>query len=300
MIDLDNLLNKLNEEEVAKKNNRENVGKRDENFLSFKAGNAYTVRLLPNVKNPLKTFTDYEEYGFPSVTGQGYIYAGRTARSIGRKDIIKELQWKTFSEGRDSGDVPKKERSYKLFPQEKEMVNVYVVNDPVDPENNGTVKILRYSAKTNKDGEPTSPLFKKIKKGVFEKPQIGKKAFDLSDKGRNLIIDVSENSGGWNDYSESEFDDASDLGLSEAEIAEILEQTFDLEEFIPEVKSDEEITKLLNEHWYGTVVYDTETETDTETDTDEIPMDFSKDDEVDVDDDVDDFLSDLDDLDNLD
>lgn len=254
MINLDEMVDKMTKAKVEKQA-QETRNPADDTFMSFKPEHTYLGRLLPNVANPANTFTPYEEYGFKSITGGGYIYAGRAAYTVGRKDIIKDLQWKTFSEGRAANDEATKLRSYQLFPQKKEMVNWYVIDDPVNPENNGKVKILRYSAKVNKEGKPTSPLFAKIQDSVFgdESDDVGKRAFDLTENGATFAIKVEKNAGGWNDYGKSAFKFPSDLGLSKSEIQAIYDATHDLEKFIPEVKSDEEIKELLDTHWYGNI-----------------------------------------------
>lgn len=257
LINLDELVGTLTEQDVK---NREQSERplADDNFLSFEAGHTYLVRLLPNAANTAQTFVNYEEYGFKSITGP-YIYLGRTPHSIGRKDIIKDLQWKTYQEGLKINDEELKKRSYTLFPQKKQMVNVYVIDNPSNPESNGTVKGLRYSAKTNKAGEPISPIYAKIRDAVFgdNSKDIGKRAFDLSKDGVTFAIKVTKNAGGWNDYSGSAFKFPSDLGLSSEDIARIYGETKDLESLIPEVKTDEELNQLLAEHWYGTSVQET-------------------------------------------
>ena len=299
LIDLDALMNTVNETEVKKKEQENATSATDENFLSLKKGNTYLVRLLPNANDPANTFADYDEYGFTSVTGSGYIYAGRTPISVGRKDMVKDLQWQTYSRGKETNDEAMMKRSYTLFPQKKQMVNVYVIDDPSNPDNNGTVKILRYSSKVNKAGEPTSPLYGKIHNSIFgdEKDDIGKRAFDLTGDGVTFAIKVEENQGGWNDYSNSTFKFPSDIGLSESQIKEIYEQTYNLEEFIPEVKTDEELKALLDQHWHGNVSATTnEPVADlTNEDDDDIPMDFAEASTKveELDDDMDDFLDGL-------
>ncbi len=80
--------------------------------------------------------------------------------------------------------------------------------------------------------------------------KIGTKALDLSSKGKSLIVKVTEKAG-FHNYGETMFDDSEDLGLSAAKIQEILNSVHDLNEFIPEVKSADDIRKLLDIHWFG-------------------------------------------------
>ncbi len=296
-INLDELVDVINEEET-KRQEKPTRGASDDRFLVLQPGNTILVRFLPNMHNKAKTFTPYEEYGFKSINGQ-YIYAGQTPHSVGKKDIVREFQWNIYKAAKDRKDEAAMKRSYMLFGQSKEMVNVYVISDQLNPENNGKVKVLRYSAKVNKDKEPTSPIYSKIRDSIFSKDSpIGKLAFDLSASGVNFSIKVTKNAGDWNDYSKSEFKWPSDLGLSDAQIAEILENTYDLESLIPALKSDEELKQLLDVHWYGNTSPSENDEVSLSDDNDdELPMFNSKSATPEVDD-MDAFINDLDSLEN--
>lgn len=295
MVNLDELVETLNEEKVKEEERAaQSSGQADENFLSLNAGHTYLVRLLPNIANKAKTFTSYEEYGFNSINDGKYVRVGRTPKSVGKSDPIKDLQWEEYSKAKASGDEEGMKRSYKLFPQSKQLVNVYIVDNTENPEFNGTVKILRYSSKTGKDGNPISPIFSKIHAAVFgdDKGDIGKRAFDLSASGVSLSIKVKKNSGGWNDYSETSFKYPSDIGLTDVQIKEVYSTTKDLETFIPEVKSESEIKELIAEHWHGRPLGVEESSLSDNSD-DEIPMGDSKEKEADLDGDMDDFLDGL-------
>lgn len=118
-----------------------------------------------------------------------------------------------------------------------------------------------------------------------------------------MIIKVTEKAG-YNNYSETTFDDAESLGLNENQIREILNSAHDLTEFIPEVKSNQDIKNILDKHWFGTSsTPDDEMEEEPEIETpkkkinltttaadDEIPMGNSKSTE---DDDLDSLLEDV-------
>lgn len=298
MVNLDELVETLHEENdrVAKAQENGEAKQSDENFLSLSAGHTYLLRLLPNVANKAKTFAPYEEYGFKCVNTGHYKYLGQTPTSVGRKDLVRDIQWKTYSEAKDAGDEAEMKRSYSLFPQKKQMVNVYVVENTENPELNGTVKILRYSAKTGKDGSPVSPIFSKIHAAIFgdDKKEIGKRAFDLTANGVSFSIKVKKNSGGWNDYSESSFKFPSDIGLTESQISEIYSSTKDLEKFLPDVKTDSELKELMDIHWFGKAP-DSSEEAPLSDDSDEIDLSPKDSSSAELDDDsMDDFLSGLD------
>lgn len=295
MLDLDNLLDTIEQTENKRKDKESH--KADENFLNCKEGFTYLVRLLPYTPSPADTFVDYEEYGFQScIPGQGYIYLGRTPKSVGKEDPVARLQWATYQEGKADKDDGKMNRSYRLLPQKKRMVNVYVIDDPSNPENNGTVKVLRFSSRLNKEGTPTGHIHKIIESGIFgdNKDEVGKRAFDLTKSGCNLKIKVTKNAGGWNDYSESSFTFPKDLGLTKARIEEIYAEAKDLTSLLPEVKSDAEIQSILDTHWFGNKPsVDSEVNLNDDDD-DQIDLSPKKSSVSEIEEDMDDFLDGLD------
>ena len=53
----------------------ENTGSKLKDYIKTEAGNTYTVRLLPNVKNPAKTFFHYYTFGWNSYATGKYVSA---------------------------------------------------------------------------------------------------------------------------------------------------------------------------------------------------------------------------------
>jgi len=125
-------------------------------------------------------------------------------------------------------------------------VNVYVINSPTSPEDNGKVKILRYGAELDKiisaaiTGEDAA--------------EFGKRVLDLSKNGLDLRISAKLKGVGKDampTYASSRFiTTPNDLGLSPERIQEILDSAHDLLALVPERKSAEESQKLLNDHYY--------------------------------------------------
>jgi hypothetical protein len=121
------------------------------------------------------------------------------------------------------------------------LVNVYVVNDPVNPENNGKVKMLRYGKQIHNiitdaiEGEDASEL--------------GPRIFDLSPNGVNFRVKV-EKQGDFPTYVSSKFAMPSAIdGLDEDNHKEIYDNTFDLSSVFS-VKSSDELKTMLDEHYY--------------------------------------------------
>lgn len=295
-LNLEDIINQVKAVEETKIQKEKGGYKGDPRILKFKKNNTYTLRLIPYIKDVNNTFVTYKEVGFKSRVDGSYVYGGRSPQDAGIKDDpFKATQWEHYSKAKEAGDEVEQKASYKLLPQRKQAVNAYLVSvegDDADAkEKIGEVVAVPYPAQVDREGNPISDIYKKIHSAIFGdmSKKIGAKALDLSEKGRSLIIKVTEKAG-FNNYSETAFDDAESLGLNENQIREILNSAHDLTEFIPEVKSKEEIQNLLDKHWHGTsATPDDEMEEEPEIETpkkkidlttsvedDEIPMGKSK------------------------
>jgi hypothetical protein len=308
-LNLEDIINQVKAVEENKIQKEKGGYKGDPRILKFKKNCTYVLRLLPYIKDVNNTFITYKEVGFKSSVDGTYVYGGRSPQDAGIKDdLFKKTQWDLYSKAKERGDEVEQKASYKLLPQRKQVVNSYLISvdgdDPDAKEKIGEVVAVPYPAQVDREGVPISDIYKKIHSAIFGdmSKKIGAKALDLSEKGRSLIIKVTEKAG-YNNYSETAFDDAEDLGLSPSQIKEILNKAHDLSEFIPEVKSQDEIQKILDKHWFGTsATPDDELEEEevevvspkrkinltTKLEDDEIPMGKSKSDDLD---DLDDLLS---------
>lgn len=284
-LNLEDILNQVKSVEEVKNQKEQGGYKGDPRVLAFKKNCTYVVRLLPNIKDVNNTFVSYKEIGFTSRVDGTYVYGGRSPLDANLKDDpFKATQWEHYSKAKERGDEVEQKASYKLLPQRKQLVNAYLVSvegdDAEAKEKVGTVVAVKYPAQLNKEGLPVSDIFKRIHGAIFGdmSKKIGTKALDLSAKGKSLIIKVTEKAG-FNNYSETMFDDAEDLGLDSKKITEILNNVHDLNEFVPTVKPVEEIKQILDQHWFG-VSAASEDEMEEEDD-DEIPMNDSKSDSED-------------------
>jgi len=205
-------------------------------YLKTSPGNTYVVRILPNIKDPNKTFFHYYTYGWNSfATGQ--LVSATSPSTWGQRDPISE----EFFRIRRNGSEEEKEKSKALNRKENWLVNVYVVNDPVTPENNGTLKVLRYGRQLNKiimdaiEGE--------------ESVDFGPRIFDLSPNGCSLRIKV-EKQGDYPTYVSSKFALPKEIdGLAPSDYEEIYNGIFDLESYVT-VKSYDELVDMLNTHYH--------------------------------------------------
>lgn len=203
-------------------------------IMKLEVGKTYTVRLLPNSKSPENTFFHYFLNGWQSfATGQ--FVSAVSLQSFNERDPIQEERYRILRLGTDA----EKKKAEKINRSEKWMVNAYVIDDPTNPTNNGSVKIIRYGRQLAKiideaiDGEDAS--------------EFGPRIFDLSKEGVNLKIKV-EKQGEYPSYVSSRFTTPQDLGLTESKQRELYDSIHDLKKIVG-IKTADELRELWNEHF---------------------------------------------------
>jgi len=207
-------------------------------YLRCEVGNTYTVRLLPNVKDPSKTFFHYYSYGWNSLT-TGQLVTAISPTTWNQRDPIAEERFRVLRNGTDK----EKEKALAIKRRENWMVNIFVINDPVNPDNNNKTKVLRFGRQLHKiimdaiEGE--------------EAEDLGPRIFDLSPKGCNLRIKV-EKQGDYPTYVSSKFSTPKEIeGLDEDSYNKIYSGAYDLESYVS-VKSYDELKGLLDAHYHCT------------------------------------------------
>ena len=205
-------------------------------ILKTEVGNTYTVRLLPYGQDPSKTFFHFYQHGWNSFATGQYTSA-ISLQTFGERDPIAEERYKILRTGSDE----EKEKAKAIVRSEKWLVNVYVVNDPVNPENNGKVKVLRYGKQIHNiimdaiEGEDSSDL--------------GPRIFDLGPNGVNFRVKV-EKQGDFPTYVSSKFAMPSLIeGLDEDNHKQIYDSVLDLSNIF-NVKSYDELKDMFNEHYH--------------------------------------------------
>lgn len=206
------------------------------NILKFERDKTCTVRLIPNIQNPEKTFFHYYTYDWSSFSTGQYTTLLSPA-TFGQRCPITENKYRILRNGSEE----EKNKANLLRRNERWLVNAYVIDDPVNPENNGTLKIIRYGKQLHKiisdaiDGEGSEDF--------------GARIFDLSENGVNLKI-KSEQQGDYITYVSSKFTLPKKIeGLSESKSEEIYNSVFDLSSVV-QTKSNEEILQTLDEHFF--------------------------------------------------
>lgn len=275
------------------------------NIIKFPAGHTYTIRLIPDVEGlesgDDKTFFHHYLNQWTSKKDGSFVNA-ISLKTFGERDPINEVRWKLYKAWKDT--EPAKDEKFENPIKEKEawFVNVYVVDNPADPEMNGSIKILNMG-----------PQLKEIVDDAMtgnRADEFGPAIFDLSKDGCDFKI-VAEKQGIYTTYIKSFFTSKSKLDLSDGEIDEVYAGVHDLTQIYP-VKTVEELQALLDEHFDVDSVTEPEKEerkaipkkepakkvakvAKVEDPEDEIPMEFDTDSlRSDADTDVDDLLAELD------
>jgi len=215
--------------------NKQTTGSRSgiSDIIRCEKGNSYTLRLLPNIEDPSKTFFHYFVHGWESLaTGQYISFV--SPQTFDERDPIAEYRYKVYR----TGDAADKEKSRAIIRSEKWLVNAYVVDDPSTPDNIGKVKVLRFGKQ----------LHKIIMDAISgeDKDQFGSKIFDLSDAGCNLRVRCDDQ-GGFPTYVASKFLMPSAIPGIDAD--SVYSSTTALDQVFS-IKSYDELQASLNEHYH--------------------------------------------------
>ena len=158
-------------------------------------------------------------------------------QTFGERDPIAEFRYKINRQGSEAD----RDKAKSIIRSEKWLVNVYVVDDPVNPENNGKVKIMRY-------GKQLHNILMEAIEGE-DSEQFGPKIFDLGSEGCSLRVKV-EDQGGYPTYVSSKFLMPGSIpGVDESSVDEITSSVTELDKVF-KIKSTQELQELLNEHYH--------------------------------------------------
>ncbi len=227
----------------AAETQKSNASKGDRDYLKPKVGNTYLVKLLPYKPDISKTFTQYDFHGWQSIEpGRQYVTTGACPRTWGDQCVVCDAGYAAYNRKEQFlGEL----KSKLLLKRTQYLVNVFVIDDPANPENNGTVKVLRYGPVVNQ----------KFHDALFgdDKDELGKRVFDFSPEGVHFKIQVERKGGNPKaplTYEKSKFMSSAKLTF-EHSFNDVLEMAKDLTTLIPKTKSDSEIITMLDKHFHG-------------------------------------------------
>ena len=182
-----------------------------------KAGNGYAViRFLPSPDGEDMPWAKIWSHSFKGPGGQWYIENSLT--TLGKDDPVSELNRELWNSGRDADKATARTQKRKL----SYYSNIYVVSDPVHPENEGKVFLYKYGKKIfDKLVEAMQPAF------ADETPL---DPFNLWE-GADFKLKIRKFDGYWN-YDKSEFAAPATLGgFDDATLEETWKKSYSLNEF---------------------------------------------------------------------
>jgi len=204
-----------------------------------KTGNGYAViRFLPAVEGEDMPWAKVWNHAFQGPTGQWYIENSLT--TLGQNDPVSEMNSAYWNSGVESDKEIARRQKRKL----QYFANIYVVQDPANPQNEGKVMLYRFGKKIfDKCMEAMQPAFQD------ESPV---NPFDFWE-GANFKLKLRMVDGYWN-YDKSEFEAPSPLFDDDDKLEETWKTQYPLSEFTSasNFKSYDELKKRLDMVLAGT------------------------------------------------
>ena len=238
---LDKLLGAV-EKETAPQEKKSYVDERLWKPELDKGGNGYAViRFLPAIKGEDLPWATVWNHAFQGPNGQWYIENSLT--TIGQKDPVSEMNSAYWNSGVESDKEIARRQKRKL----QYFSNIYVVEDPKHPENEGKVFLFRYGKKIfDKIMETMQPAFE-------DETPIN--PFDFWE-GTNFKLKIRKVDGFWN-YDKSEFGSKSSaLFDDDDKLEEVWKKEYSLKDFTAPTnfKSYDELKTRLDMVLAGTTV----------------------------------------------
>ena len=204
------------EKESAPQEKKSYVDERLWKPVMDKSGNGYAViRFLPAPKDESLPWAKVWNHAFQGPTGQWYIENSLT--TLGQNDPVSEMNSAYWNSGVESDKEFARRQKRKL----QYFANIYVVEDPANPENEGKVFLYRFGKKIfDKCKEAMQPAFKD------ETPV---NPFDFWE-GANFKLKIRKVDGYWN-YDKSEFGAAEALFDNDDKLEDVWGKQYSLEEF---------------------------------------------------------------------
>lgn len=203
---------------------------RDERLWSCardKAGNGYAViRFLPAPAGEDVPFVRIWSHGFK---GPGGWYIENSLSTLGQDDPCGEMNTKLWNEGEGSNGRRIVSGSGKENPGSKRQLNyysnIYVIHDPMNPENEGKVFLFRYGAM----------IFDHLKDLMAPTPLPGQEATPVDPfnlwTGANFQLKIRKKDG-YANYDKSEFDTPGPLLDDDDKMEAIWKSQYSLQEFL--------------------------------------------------------------------
>ena len=181
-----------------------------------KSGNGYAViRFLPAPTGEDVPWVRTFNHGFQ---GPGGWYIENSLTTLGQKDPVSEYNTSLWNSGIEANkDIARKQKRRLTY-----ISNVYIVKDPSNPENEGTVRLFKYGKKIfDKVNDMMNPSFE---------DETPRNPFDLWE-GANFKMKIRKVDG-FSNYDKSEFDNSAPLLEDDDKMEEIWKTQHSLQEFL--------------------------------------------------------------------
>ena len=287
-MDLDKLYAQAESNTTKLAEKQDTTYKRDPRILDMQKSKVVYFRMFPDATGETAmVHLHHKVYSFKSESTGKRVYGGVSPALWDKPDILREKQRDLFDQGQ-------KEKAMLLYPTDKRLVNIFVIEDSSDESNNGQFKILNYTAKPEDPKRPRSgsPFIKFINKILNdEDSDIGmRQLYSMGEDGVTIKMTIKEGK----DWPEFEFDAYSGKkvkgfnGFPDDKLMKIYtEKATSLMDMVDEPKSDEDILKFYNQHVLGVSSPNTtngfggaddiiDEDIVGESEADEIPMDYVK------------------------
>jgi len=217
-------------------------------ILRLEKDKVYEVRLFPfrvevDGQKEINTTFDFSYHGWKSYSTGKYVEY-LDPQMIDQPNPIAKFSYGLTDQYKEMGldkEDSRMKKARKIWKQQGWLVNALIVDDPVNPDNNGKVKILRV-------GKQIHDIIQNHFMGL-RKADFGARVFDLSPKGCNLCLVVGDNGAGFKNYKESYFKNPSDIGVTAEESEEYWDnRAFNLSE-VYTVKSYDELKEAIDVHF---------------------------------------------------
>ena len=181
-----------------------------------KSGNGYAViRFLPAPTGEDVPWVRTFNHGFQ---GPGGWYIENSLTTLGQKDPVSEYNTSLWNSGIEANkDIARKQKRRLTY-----ISNVYIVKDPSNPENEGTVRLFKYGKKIfDKVNDMMNPTFE---------DETPRNPFDLWE-GANFKMKIRKVDG-FSNYDKSEFDNPAPLLEDDDKMEEVWKTEHSLQEFL--------------------------------------------------------------------
>jgi len=196
-IDMSSIFGEIDKQEEEAKVKTQ--GSSDPRILKFDKTKTVYFRLFPDLSNdkrPMRSL-NYGVFNWESFSSGRSIYGGIDTRQFdGKPHFFETKRNELFNTKND--DMKKK--AIALFPNEKALVNIFVISDSAEEENDGKDMIMRYGAKPVREAAPNSGSpFIKFMAEILSDPEndIGsEELFSLSEDGVTIKVVFTAGSDG--------------------------------------------------------------------------------------------------------